>query len=554
MKGGIIKWLWQCSGGVRWSIALNCFLGIVRITAGLSFIYVSKLLIDMASGHTPQHGRSLWGYCLLLALLMVVQIVCNISKSWISAMTGIKLKNSLKHKVFSGLLFTRWNGREPMHTGDMINRLEEDIRIISELLGTSLPEIIIAAANLVAAFVFLCIMNMTVAMCIVFILPLFAIISKSCLYKIRKMTREIRECDSKIQSVIQESLQHRTLIQSLENGKETLARLQKEQSGLYDKTKTRTRFSLFARSMINIGFTGGYLVVFIWSVFHLKSGAISFGMMTAFLQLVNQLQRPTLELTRYLPAVIHAIASADRLKELEALPSSENEIEAGAEDSQKDNIPVAGVRFENVSFRYNDGKTPVLENFSYDFSPGKRIAIVGETGAGKSTIIRLMLALLSPTSGEIKVYTSCRQENASTHTRRFFAYVPQGNSLLSGTVRDNLLLGNPSATEQQMREALHTAAADFVLELPDGLDSSTGEGGAGFSEGQAQIIAIARGILRPGSILLLDEFSSSLDLETEQTLIKRLIKGYPEKTMIFITHRELILDYCSETVRLEPAK
>lgn len=554
MKGGIIKWLWRCSGGIGWSIAMNCFLGILRITAGLSFIYVSKLLIDMASGHTPRHGNGLWGYCLLLVSLMAVQIVCNIGKSWISAIAVIRLKNSLKHRIFSNLLFVRWNGREAMHTGDMVNRLEEDIRIISELLGSSLPDILIAVINLLAAFIFLCTMNLTIAVCVVLILPVFAITGKTFLYRIRKMTREIRESDSKVQSIVQESLQHRTLIQSLEKESETLLKLKKEQCGLYDKTKKRTRFSLLARSMVNIGFTGGYLVVFIWSVFHLESGLISFGMMTAFLQLVSQLQRPTLELTRYVPNVVYAMASVDRLKELETLHSSDKNLKASAGDSPKNKIPAAGVRFENVTFIYPDGKKPVLDNFSYDFTPGKRIAIVGETGAGKSTTIRLMLALLSPTSGEIKVYASGKEENASAKTRRFFAYVPQGNSLLSGTVRDNLLLGNSSATDQQMRDALHTAAADFVLELPDGLDSRTGEGGAGFSEGQAQRIAIARGILRPGSIMLLDEFSSSLDPETEQTLIKRLMEGYPEKTMIFITHRDLILDYCSEIVRLGPAK
>jgi ABC-type bacteriocin/lantibiotic exporter with double-glycine peptidase domain len=211
-----------------------------------------------------------------------------------------------------------------------------------------------------------------------------------------------------------------------------------------------------------------------------------------------------------------------------------------------------GVRLENVCFAYPDSVSDVLSDFSYDFAPGSRTAIVGPTGVGKSTLIRLLLSLLHQRSGEISLYSADGVVNVpvSAATRRNLVYVPQGNSLFSGTIRDNLLVGNPDATEQQMLEALHTAAADFVQELPYGIDTQCFEKGAGLSEGQAQRIAIARALLRPGRILLLDEFSSALDAQTETLLLERLTATRSDRTMIFITHRDRVIDFCDATLSI----
>lgn len=549
-----LKWLWIASKGVRGRLAFNCFLGIFRVVASLAFIYLSKILIDMATAEAQRSQFNtlfdftprapMWVYAVCLVVLMALQIGSGLLGNYLSNQTQIRMKNSLQHNLFEHLIRARWSGMESFHSGDILNRLEEDCRLITTTLCSSVPNLIVALINLIAAFVFLCTMNSTLAWVVVCIMPFFLILSKIYITKVRAITKEIRSYDSKIQSTIQESLQNRVLIQSLEKEDLVGGNLSSSQDELYNQTMRRTRFSVFSRTMINIGFAGGYVAVFIYSVWQIKYGIITFGTMTAFLQLVGQIQRPTLDLTRQIPELVQCSTAIDRLKELQDLPVDEDKTEIRLKGA-------VGVKLSDVWFRYPQGKRDILRNFSCDFAPGSRSAIMGETGSGKSTMVRLMLALLEPQSGEIQMYNSDQNVHVSSSTRCNIAYVPQGNSLLSGTIRDNLRLGNPSATEEELREALHTAAADFVFDLPDGLETSTHEGGAGLSEGQAQRIAIARGLLRPGSIMIMDEFSSSLDSETEKILIQRLIESYKDKTMIFVTHRDRIVRYCSNVVRLE---
>ena len=449
----------------------------------------------------------------------------------------------LRQRLFENLLEAQWQGKEKMHTGDTLNRLFSDVDQVTRVITQELPSTFTTFFQLVAAFIFLASMDLRLALLLLFITPFFLAFSRVFFRKVRKLTKDIRDSESRVQSHIQESLQHKTVLQSLEREDYALGFLGSLQQNEYQQVVQRTNINVFARTMVSLAFGAGYLAALLWGVSGIYADTLTFGVLTAFLQLVGQIQGPSVRLTRQIPAFVYATASIDRLSELEDAPKEEK-----GEPLMLDGV--AGIRFEDVSYRYPDGNSDVLSHFSHDFLPGSRTSVVGETGIGKSTMIKLILSLLRPTSGKVLIYDVHRAEQASSSLRVNLVYVPQGNTLFSGTIRENLLLGNPSATEEMMWEALDCAAAGFVRGLEAGLDTVCGEQGTGLSEGQSQRIAIARGLLRPGSILLLDEFSSSLDPATEDRLMKNLTAGYPDKTMVFITHRENITSYCSAVLRL----
>jgi ABC-type multidrug transport system fused ATPase/permease subunit len=307
-------------------------------------------------------------------------------------------------------------------------------------------------------------------------------------------------------------------------------RLDTMQQRLRGNVMRRARFTIVARIIMGCAFGLGYLTAFVWGGIGLRNGTITFGVMTSFLQLVGMIQHPILQLLNMVPSVIHATASIDRLSELEQTTKATTVARNGNTNTQ-------GISFKDVTFRYAKGDRVILSHFTYDFSPGSKTAIMGETGVGKTTLFRLILGFIEPTEGKVEVGGE-------------LCFVPQGNTLMSGTIRYNLQLAKPDATEDEMRQVLHTACADFVFNLSDGLDTELGERASGLSEGQAQRIAIARGLLHSGDILLLDEISSSLDEPTEQELYHRLFTNYPSKTMIFITHRSTVSELCDKVIRL----
>lgn len=525
------------------SVMMSCH---VLLTAcSIGFVYVSKKLVDTAvallGGKEVLQGLPFWAT--LMVAIILFRIALNALRSYLQTKTEISMKNRLRKRLFDILLHLQNDGGTRHHSGDVLNRLQDDVRVVSNAFAVSLPNLLGTVLHFIAAFIFLMTLEPRLGLVIVIIAPAGLIIGKYVTSRIRSLTHDIRKTSSQVQSHLQESVQNITLIQSMEYAGNSASTLDSIQGELYGNEIRRTRFSVVSRIFISLAFQAGHAIAFLWGVWGISTGNVTYGMMTAFLQLVGQIQRPLADMSGQIPSLIHASASIDRLMELEALPAEE----PTEPHLLSGNI---GIKLENVSFAYPDNPSDVLHDFTYEFKPGSRTAIVGPTGIGKSTMIRLLLALLKPRDGKITLYDSESEVAVSSATRINLVYVPQGNSLFSGTVRDNLLMGNPEATQEQLENALRTAAADFVFSLPSGLDTQCFEAGAGLSEGQAQRIAIARALLRPGSVLLLDEFSSALDAETETNLLERLTKELPDHTMVFITHRDKIIDYCDSVLRL----
>lgn len=536
-----VAWLWRASRGFRRSVAGCVVTGTLHVGVSLLFVYVSKHLIDIATGVSDD---SLPLYVGWLVATLVAQLLLSVARSRLSARTEIRLRNELHRRIFIHLMGSRWRGNGDLHTGDLLNRLEEDVATVTEALSRSVPSVAVTVIQLIGAFLFLSQLDARLAGTLIFIMPVALLFSKGYVRKMRRMSREIRRMDSTIQSHLQENLQHRILIRTLEYTRQAVERLVRLQLTLQRQVLQRTDFAIFSRSMVQLGFMAGYALALLWGVFGLRDGSVTFGMMAAFLQLVAQIQRPMVDLSRQIPAFIRVFTSTERLAELTTLPLEEQ----GAPIRLRGAV---GIRIEGLTYSYPGGSRRVLDGFSHDFRPGSLTAIVGETGVGKSTLIRLILALFEPDGGRIDFYDATHAAKASPRTRCNLSYVPQGNTLMSGTIRDNLLMGNPSASDAELLEALHTAAADFVAALPDGLDTRCGEQGTGLSEGQAQRIAIARGLLRPGGILLLDEPTSSLDGATERLLLQRLSERIEGRTLLLVTHREAIARLCTEVVRMD---
>lgn len=537
-----VSWMYRQTSGYRIPVSASVLLGMIRIAASLSFIWVSKEMIDMA----VRSDGSLMRYVVMLVLTLAMEMLCSVAQGYIDVRTEARVRNDLRCRVFGKALNARWNGKEKWHTGDVVNRLEEDVRVIADTLCHLVPGAFITLFQLVAAFIFLWSMNPGLAWVILCILPVFLVLAAIMARRIKKLTADIRKSDSQVQSVLQESLQKRIVIIALSRVGYVMNRLVSSQNMLMEKVMKRNRFSMSSRAVIMVGFGAGYLTAFIWGVHRMQEGVVTFGMLSAFLQLVGQIQRPTADMSRRLPAMVHAIASGERLMEVY---NAEQEDEAVKEDAPV--FKSDGIKLENVTFGYLDGNRKILQNFTYDFRPGTSTAIMGETGAGKSTMMRLMLGLLRPEGGNVILYNEEGESvDVSARYRSGIVYVPQGNSMLCASIRENLTGGKRNISEDDIKRAIYMAAAEFVYDLPDGLETMCGEGGEGLSEGQAQRIAIARALLSDGRIMLLDEFTSALDAETERKLMDRLTENYAGKTLVFITHRKEIADRCENVVNV----
>lgn len=537
-----VTWLWLNMRGIRWNTAMRVIIGIGQVGLGLMMVWLSRVFIDktIRSGS----AEDVMQMVLWLVMTVVGGVVLRQVYYYMTTTANVRQTNMLRLRIFSRLFHRQLFGDKTMHSGDITSRLAKDIDTVSSVTTDSIPQMSVTMIQLCGAFLMMRWFDARLAWALLILTPVAIIFGKLIARKLRKMTLDIRQDESKIQMQVQETMEHNAVLRSLGSEQWVTERLDTMQQRLQGNVMRRTRFTVITRLIMGCVFGLGYLMAFVWGGIGLRNGTITFGVMTSFLQLVGMIQHPILQMLNMVPGIIHATASIDRLEELD---QTEQEFTTEGRTPEKE---VPGIRFNNTSFHYADGDRLVVDHFSHDFKAGSKTAIMGETGIGKTTLFRLLLGFIKPTEGSITLYTNEREHMIGIQTRPNFVFVPQGNTLMSGSIRYNLQLAKPDATDDELLAVLHTACADFINDLPQGLSTELGERGKGLSEGQAQRIAIARGLLCPGNILLLDEISSSLDGPTEQELYKRLFTNCKEKTMLFITHRKTVSELCDEVIRL----
>ena len=536
----IFIWLYNTWKGYKLQTIINIAIGILLVFTDLAFVWGTKLCIDIATHNNTRF--SLKSAITLLIILLITQLLLSYASKWVKATLGAKSTCQMQKDNYRHLLQCDWSALKQYHSGDILNRLEKDIDSIVTFLTESIPSLLATVTRLIGAFLILYIMNKTLALIIIIICPLFLIISKLYVKKTRLITHDIRTSESKIQTTIQEGLQHITVLKTFGKTLWATEILNETQNNLKKGIKNKTIYSSISSLTMNFGFSAGYIITFTRGVLNLENGIITYGALIAFMQLIGQIQAPIRNLSRYIPIFINAFTASERIIELQAIKQEK----LFYKPLLKGDV---GIELKNVTFQYPKGRH-IFENFSYNFTPHSKTAIVGETGKGKTTLIRLVLSLLHPQKGCIEIYNKTTRLSLTNLSRNNFSYVPQGNTLLNGTIKSNLILGNEYATETDMVNALTAACANFVFNSEKGLDMPCGEGGNGLSEGQAQRISIARALLKPCSILIMDEATSSLDEDTEKNVIKNITNLYPEKTIIFITHRPEILKYCTHVLHL----
>ena len=537
------RWFIDNSRGIRLNILVRIMAGLLQTVLALCVVWLSKRLIDDVA------MRGTMSEMAVQALLIAAAVVAGVSirqlNQYLANKAFIKKVAELRLTIFSQLFNRRLFEANDIHSGDVTSRMAKDIDAVSETLAVQLPQVVVMTIQLVGAFLLMRWFDSRLAWALILITPLAIIIGKYISHRLKRITLSIREDESRIMARIQESVELNVVLRALQGERwmqDRVEELQDRQTANYIR---RSRFMVFSRFALGCTFGLGYMLAFVWGAYGLRTGAITFGVMTSFLQLVGQIQQPILSLLGAFPSIIYSTASIDRLKEME---HGEEKQSCDGEDITTRTL--LGIRMDNVTFRYAKGDREVMSNFSHDFRPGTKTAILGTTGAGKTTLFRLILNFIQPDSGEVTFYGNGFSHAADKSMRKNVVFVPQGNTLISGTIRNNLLMAKPDASDEELHTALHTSCADFVFDLPQGIDTVLSEHGGGLSEGQAQRIAIARGLLRPGAVFLLDEISSALDEDTERELFSRLFAARPSTTILLITHRKKVASLCDERLEI----
>lgn len=533
-----VHWAWQVTAGFRWKLLLSMLLETMSTALLLCFIYLSKVAIDVA---LHVETGNLNKILIAIVLAVSISVLTGLGASWISEYVKNGMAIRLQNRLACSLLMLSWEKTSRWHTGDLLVRLNSDCAEVVHTLVYTIPSFIVTGIKLTASFALLWVMDPILAQLILAITPLF-LFSKIYYKKMRRITQDVKKSESNVGNVMQENLKNRSLIQALLFTDVRNNKLSDTQNRFFRMKIKQLKFSTLSQAILKVAFNGGYLLAFLWGIYRLHAGQISYGTMAAFLQLVGRVQMPVLSMVAIFPAIIRFRTSIERLLEMN---KGEREI---YDKPVRLDRPLS-LELRQLSYRYDEME--VIKQLNVVFRPGVPTAVTGASGKGKTTLIRLILALIRPDSGSLILTQNGVSHEVSVATRNNIAYMPQGNTLFCGTIRENLLLADANASDERLEEVLKTSRAEFVYTLPDGIDTLIGESGHGLSEGQAQRIAIARALLRGGSIWLFDEPTSAIDKDTVKKLVHNLLSAGKEKIIIFVTHDHYLMESCAQVVHLD---
>ncbi|XJR87794.1 ABC transporter ATP-binding protein [Elizabethkingia anophelis] len=530
-----LKWAWLLTKNSRGELLLYFILELAAIAFSLLFVFWSKKAVDFAvSSSTSDLQKAL----ILSVCSVLIALFMRSYSGWLNEKTRMKMMISLQNSLVKSQMLSTWKVGKHWHTGDIQVRINNDCQEIVQMVGFSSISFVLTTIRLLASFGFLWLMDPMLAILIVAISPLF-LFSKIYFKKLRKLNEDLKTAESKFGNVVQENLRFRMSIRALGVQYARWQKVENSQNDIFKLKLGLLNFSTVSQGIMKLTINAGFLLTFGWGVYRLHANEISFGTMTAFLQLVGRIQAPILLMMGFVPLFIRFRTAVDRVQELE-------QVEVEQEIEQEYITEPQNIEINQLSFRYDDKL--VIKDLSAKFITGQPVAIIGSSGKGKTTLIRLLLALIKPDKGEIYINTSTEHLVLSNKYRINIAYVPQGDKLFSGSIKENLQLGEQEVSDSKLREVLYLACAEFVYDLPDGLDTIVGESGYGLSEGQAQRIAVARALMRECNIWLFDEVTSALDPDTGEKLIQRLLEAGKNKILVFVTHDMKLAGKCEQTI------
>lgn len=544
------KWILGYSARYKWAIVFYVVLGICSTSFGLISSVASKYLIDIITGYKMNKLGTL--IVIMVGTTLFKLVFDNVSNR-ISTRMSIYINNDIQADIFDKIIDADWLALSQYSSGDVLNRFNGDISTVSNNAINWLPNIVIAIYNFVATFFVILHYDPIMALIAFTSAPVMLIMSRFLIHKQREYNKKVREITSKMMTFEVETFYNFDTIKSFGIASNYGDKMRWWQRKYKDISLEYNLFTIKTNIFMTVLGTIVQFLTFGYCLFRLWTGDISYGTMTLFLQQRSNLSSAFNSLVSIIPSFLSSSVSAHRIRELVELPKEVHIPESGELDAYIEQG--FEVHMQDVNFAYMEGKQ-VITDSAFQVKPGEIVALVGPSGEGKTTMIRLILGLVRPESGTAFIQASDGQTvEINADTRHLFAYVPQGNTILSGTIAENMRMVREDATDEEIVEALKIACAwDFVEKMPDTINSSIGERGKGFSEGQAQRIAIARAVLWDAPILLLDEATSALDVATERKVLRNIIRQKPNKTCIVTTHRPSVLTMCQRVYRVMDTK